>query len=184
LLSGCWEAGKPTQDANSSEDWSATLECLEPQVEGEEGECVDTTTPSDISKVRQLLTVIDRDWRTRLQTVVSLEMFRKELSIINSRLTRLEQEAPLLIPILSLAPEPYEVIKPILAVARMVDGEYVALFVDVNVGSSGETREEAMLNLKDAITAAFDLLTRTPDAELGPGPLQQKRTFEEFVRRK
>jgi predicted RNase H-like HicB family nuclease len=183
-LRGCWEAGKPTQDANPNEDWPEIAECLESQIEGDEGEYVDTTTPSDIKKVRQLLTVIDRDWRTRLQTVVSLEVFRKELSIINCRLDRLEQEAPLVIPVQSLAPEQYEVIKPLLAVVRMVDSEYVASFVDANVASSGETEDEAVLNLKDAIVSAFDVLSSATDSELGPGPLRQKRTLEEFIRRK
>jgi len=184
LLRGCWEAGNPTRDANPSEDWSETAECLELQIEGDEGEYVDTTTPSDVKKVRQLLTVIDRDWRTRLQTVVSLEVFRKELSIINVRLVRLEQEAPLVIPIQSLAPEPYEVVKPLLAVVRMIDSEYVASFVDANIASSGETEDEAILNLKDAIVSAFDVLSSATNSELGPGPLQQKRTLEEFIQRK
>jgi predicted RNase H-like HicB family nuclease len=181
-LRGCWEAGKPTQDANLNEDWAETAECRETQIESDEGEYVDTTATSDIRKVRQLLTVIDRDWRTRLQTVVSLEVFRKELSIINSRLDRLEQEAPTLTPIQSLAPEPYEVIKPLLATVRMVDAQYVASFVDANVASGGETLEEAMSNLKDMIVGTFELLNETEDSELGPGPSRQKAILKEFIR--
>jgi len=88
------------------------------------------------------------------------------------------------VPIQSLAPEPYEVIKPFQVVVRAADGEYIASFFDANLSASGETQAEAVLNLKDIIAGTFEILAGMNDAELGPGPLRQKRTLEEFVRPK
>jgi len=76
------------------------------------------------------------------------------------------------------------VVKPFQAVVRTVDGEYIASFFDANLSASGETHAEAVLNLKDIIAGTFDILTGMKDSDLGPGPLQQKRTLEEFIRRK
>jgi len=87
----------------------------------------------------------------------------------------------LLVPIQSLAPEPYEVIKSFQVVVRPADGGYIASFFDANLSASGETQAQAVLNLKDIIAGAFEILADMKDAELGPGPLRQKRTLEEFI---
>ncbi|MBM4027620.1 MAG: hypothetical protein FJ280_19785 [Planctomycetes bacterium] len=92
--------------------------------------------------------------------------------------------AALLVPIQSLAPEPYEVVKPFQVVVRPADGEYIASFFDANLSASGETQAEAVLHLKDVIAAAFEILAEMKEAELGPGPLRQKKTLEEFIRPK
>ncbi len=97
---------------------------------------------------------------------------------------RLEKTTTLLVPIQSMAPEPYEVIKPFQVVVRAIDSEYVASFFDANLSASGETQAEAVLHLKDVIAGAFEILANMTDAEHGPGPLRQKRTLEEFIRRK
>ena len=88
------------------------------------------------------------------------------------------------VPIQSLAPEPYEVIKPFQVVVRPADGEYIASFFDANLSASGETQAEAVLNLKDIIAGTFEILAEMKEAELGPGPLRQKKTLEEFIRPK
>jgi predicted RNase H-like HicB family nuclease len=163
------------------ETWQEAEECFELEDSQEERTA---TSIADEPDVVEWVKSVARELRDRLQAAAPIGLVNKELAIINSRLEKLKQEAPLVIPIQSLAPEPYEVTKPMLAVVRIVDGEYIASFVDANLGSSGETLEEAILNLKDAIAAGFDVLASANDSELGPGPLQQKRTLEEFIRRK
>jgi hypothetical protein len=115
---------------------------------------------------------------------VPIEIIREEISSVSSRLTRLEQEAPLVVPIQSLAPEPYEIVKPIQAVVHFVEGEYIASFFDANLSTGGDTQTEAVHNLKALIVGTFEILAGIKDSELGPGPLQDKKTLEEFVRRK
>jgi hypothetical protein len=128
----------------------------------------------DAKKIHQLLTSMVRDWKARFQTVVSFEVFRNELAAINSRLARLEEMAPLRVPIQSLAPEPYDILKPIEAVVQFVDGECVASFFDANLSTGGDTQAEAIFNLKALIVGTFEILVETKDSDLGPGPRQQK----------
>ena len=114
----------------------------------------------------------------------TLETVQKEIASINSRRAKLEERAPLYVPIQSLAPEPYEVIKPIEVVVQFTDGEYLASFFDANLSTGGDTPEEAVFNLKALIVGTFEILAEMQDSDLGPGPLHDKKTLEEFVRRK
>ena len=119
-----------------------------------------------------------------MEPPTTLEMVQKEIAAINSRLAKLEERAPLYVPIQSLAPEPYEIVKPMEVVVQFVEGEYVASFLDGNLSTGGDTQAEALSNLKASIVGTFEILTGMKDSELGPGPLQDKKTLEEFVRRK
>lgn len=142
------------------------------------------TPEIDQQAVLQLVAETASELREKLRTVASMEMVRKELAIVNSRLDHLEQQAPLVVPIQSLAPEPYELIKPIEAVVQLVDDEYIASFFDANLSTGGDTQVEAISNLRDLIVGTFELLTETKDSDLGPGPRQQKAVLKEFVRGK
>ena len=83
------------------------------------------------------------------------------------------------IPIVSLAPKPFRVLTPIpilIEAATCADSEefeYVARFVEANVGSGGDTIEEALHNIKDRLAAKFRILDRTPPERLGKGPARQ-----------
>jgi len=109
---------------------------------------------------------------------------QRELELLKQRCSRLEELSPILITIQSLAPEPYEVIKPFHAVVRVQDQQYVATFFDVNISASGDTQSEALLNLKDVIVGAFEMLSMKDEDELGPGPTQQRQVLQEFICRK
>ena len=39
-----------------------------------------------------------------------------------------------------------------------------------------------MSNLKALLVDTFEILTETKDFDLGPGPLRDKKTLEEFIR--
>ena len=86
-------------------------------------------------------------------------------------------------PISTLAPEPMEIIGPINAVIRATEHEYLAEFLEANLGVSGETRSEALDGLKDRIVLTFERLAGKSDDRLGPGPLRQKRVLESLIRR-
>jgi predicted RNase H-like HicB family nuclease len=159
-------------------------ECMEPYEPEDSSRRWSDESEANAQETLQLFDSTAVALKARLQVVVPLEIVQKEIALINNRMALLEQSAPLWVPIQSLAPEPYEVVKPFQAVVRTVDGEYIASFFDANLSASGETHAEAVLNLKDIIAGTFDILTGMKDSDLGPGPLQQKRTLEEFIRRK
>jgi hypothetical protein len=139
--------------------------------------------PDADAALRLLISSVHR-LNVRFQAAATQEMFRKEIAIINDRLAQLEEGAPLRVPIQSLAPEPFEIIKPMEAVVRFLDDQYVASFFDANLSTGGDTQTEAIANLRELIVGTFELLTETRDVDLGPGPRRQKAVLAEFVRRR
>lgn len=76
-----------------------------------------------------------------------------ELRGIKAELDR-KSEA-ILVPITTLAPEPYELIRDILAVVRPADDEFIATFFDANISTSATHRRRRWL------TSGASLLTRS-----------------------
>lgn len=120
----------------------------------------------------------------RWEVAVRLETLQREVALLKGRCAVLERLSPILVPIESFAPEPYEVVKPLHAVVRYQNEQYIASFFDANLSASGDTQVEAVLNLKDIIASTFEILTTLQESELGPGPLQQRKVLEEFVQKK
>jgi predicted RNase H-like HicB family nuclease len=88
-----------------------------------------------------------------------------------------------LVPIESLEPEPYEILRPFTAVVMEAEGEFEASIFDLGIFSSGETEEEAIANLKETLLDTFDQLNELPDTRLGKGPLRQKGLLNKCVRK-
>ena len=120
----------------------------------------------------------------RWEEAARLETLQREVALLKGRCAVLERLSPILVPIESFAPEPYEVVKPLHAVVRYQNEQYIASFFDANLSASGDTQVEAVLNLKDIIAGTFEILTTLQESELGPGPLQQRKVLEEFVQKK
>ena len=113
-----------------------------------------------------------------------LETLEREILLLQERVSRLETMAAVCVPIETLAPEPYEVLKPFHAVIQAVEDEYVASFFDANLNASGATQDEALANLKDVIVMVFESLTAHEPDQLGRGPARQLEVLKEFVRRR
>ena len=112
----------------------------------------------------------------------NLEDLKSKLAGAQARLVDQETQ-PIIVPISTLAPEPLEIIGPIHAVIQATEHEYLAVFLEANLGASGETRSEALDGLKDQIISTFERLSAKSDDRLGPGPLRQKRVLESLIRR-
>ena len=113
-----------------------------------------------------------------------LDALEKEVLSLKCRLAQLEESAPVIVPIETLAPEPYELLKPFHAVVQPCDDEFVATFYDANISASGATQDEAVTNLKDMVVAGFETLTEHEAGRLGRGLVKQLRVLKEFMRRK
>src|SRR6266404_9606395 len=74
---------------------------------------------------------------------------------------------PVIVPISTLAPEPYELIREIKVVVQPDDDSFVATFFDANINASGNTQVDAVANLKDMLIAVFVSLEKEPKLAKG-----------------
>ncbi len=182
LQRSCWGAGASTRPPKQNEDWLSQGECYEFGASDDLTEEAVEVSTVDVHETLESLTTAVEKLTVRFKAVAPLEMVRNEFSVVYDRLARLEEGASIRVPIQSLAPEPYELIKPIEVVVQFMDDEYTASFFDANLSTGGDTQVEAISNLKDLIVGTFELLTETKDTELGPGPSRQKAVLREFIR--
>jgi len=114
-----------------------------------------------------------------------------------SRIDRLEQRIaqleelpePIMVPINTFAPEPFEPVRTFFVIVEPVvieedeDCEYLATFVDADIAASGVTIGDAVLCLKDQLLAQFDMLEKMPPARLGDRPKRQLAVLQSLIRR-
>ena len=110
-------------------------------------------------------------------------LVQQEVETLKARVTQLEQKQLIRTPITTFAPEPYEIIRPIEVVIEPYEDEYIASFYDANIGTSGDSPEEAFANLKELILDTYDLLLEHDTDALGPEPQRQRAVLSEFVRK-
>jgi len=135
------------------------------------------------------------DWTSLAQTLMErlslvnrIEFVEKELKNVSSRLTRIEGlcekafQGVVCVPISTFAPEPFEIIRDFSVVVQPEEDCFVATLFDANISSSGETREEAVSNVKDLILMIFRGFE--DDDELGPAMIRQKHALLSLIRRK
>jgi len=105
------------------------------------------------------------------------------------RLTRLEKlcenssSASVCVPISTLAPEPFDVIKNFYVVVQSEEDCYVATLFDANISSSGDSQEEAVANVIDLTVMIFRSLENEDDSKLGPAIVRQKHALQSLIRR-
>ena len=111
------------------------------------------------------------------------EWLESQLSLfVKEKVSRLEQKTPVVVPIVSLAPEPYEVTTPFHVIVRGLDEEFVATFYDAQISASGATETEAVANVKDMIVATLEILLEHEDEALARGASRQREILQSFFR--
>jgi hypothetical protein len=112
-----------------------------------------------------------------------LENIETALTNVVKKLDRLaaEPHVSLWVPIESLAPEPYQVLRPMTCVVVPADEGFEAALYDLNLYSSGDTQEEAVGALKSLLLDLFDHLSAKSEDLLGPEPLRQKKFLAEHI---
>jgi len=103
---------------------------------------------------------------------------------LEQRIQRIESLQTKIIPIDSFAPEPYVVLKPILAVVHSIDEGFEAGWFDANIYFSGGNEEEALSNLKGRILDDFDSFSGKATDKLGPGPTRQLAVMREYIQKR
>jgi len=93
------------------------------------------------------------------------------------------QGVPLVVPISTFAPEPFEVVKDFSVVVQPAEESFVATLFDANIGASGETPEDALQNLKDTLLNAFTILEARAN-QLGREPKRQLAVLRSLIARR
>jgi len=139
-------------------------------------------TSSVQADILNVLGIFARDAGKRVETELRIGVLEKAILEMRSTVDQLARGRTIHVPISSLAPEPYAVVKPLVAVVVPDDDQFIASFYDANLHSSGDTEAEAIDNLKEVIASTFRRLSELGDKRLGPLPAKQLATLNEFVR--
>ena len=110
-----------------------------------------------------------------------VEQSQRELK---ATVAQLRESRSAIVPILTFAPEPYELLREIRVVVQSCAEEYLASFFDANINASGCTETEAVANLKEIMLSVYKHLLSLPTGKLGPGPKRQLAVLKEFIRRR
>ena len=107
----------------------------------------------------------------------------RRLAQLEVQVRELSKAGSFIVPITTLAPEPYELLKEIKVVVQKSDDEFVASFFDANVNASGCNETQAVDNLKELLVSRFSYLDTLPKAKLGPAPAKQIAILRTFIKR-
>ena len=94
-----------------------------------------------------------------------------------------EPASTAVVPITTLAPEPYEILRDIPAVVEPAGDGFNATFFDANIGTAGDTQEEAVSNLRSLVLDIFEYLESEAPEALGPEPTRQLGVLRVFLKR-
>ena len=114
---------------------------------------------------------------------IILSDVQDRIGLLEQKIGELSKGGAFVVPITTLAPEPYDLIKEIKVVLQPSDDEYVASFFDANVNASGGSEADALDSLKEMLISRFDYLENLPPEKLGPGPAKQLAVLRCFIRR-
>jgi hypothetical protein len=117
------------------------------------------------------------------EVAVHLLRQRIQIEVLQRRVEKLEQcrQGSVTAPITFLPDETLELLRHIPAVMQPSDDDcYLATFFDANINASGETPQEALLNLSQMICSKFHLYRRKLTV-LSPNLLRDFAILQKFV---
>jgi hypothetical protein len=103
------------------------------------------------------------------------------MSSLKKKVEALSLGSRLTVPITTFGSTSYVVRREIPCTIRRTEDEYIASFFDAGISISGDTEEEAFLNLRDLITDMLQFLEAQPPESLGPDPKRQLQVLREFI---
>jgi len=89
----------------------------------------------------------------------------------------------ILVPITTLSPKPYQLLRDIPVIVQPVGDEFIATFFDANIGTAGDTQEEAVSNVRSLILDTFEYFESEPPEALGLEPTRQFGVLRNFLKR-
>jgi predicted RNase H-like HicB family nuclease len=125
----------------------------------------------------------------RLQHAIRLQALESrvdtlETQILNLRSQLADLESSCEITLNTLAPEPYDLLSEVKIVVESAGEEFIASYMDANINAAGDSKEEALSNLKSLLIDVYEILYDEEDSRLGPGPLRQKRILATVMKKR
>jgi predicted DNA-binding antitoxin AbrB/MazE fold protein len=87
------------------------------------------------------------------------------------------------VPIITLEPEPFDLLRSIPVVVQSTDDGFLATFFDANIGITGDTKEESVANLRLLLVDVFEELEKE-EGQLGPQSVRQLAVLRGFIKRR
>lgn len=113
----------------------------------------------------------------------SVRSLTNEVAMLKSEIQRLHQLRTYVVPLTTLAPEPFKMLQQI-PVTIEGDGEdFTATFVEANVSASGDTEADAISNFKESLVSSYEVLEDVPTNQMGPLPARQWVVLQSVVKR-
>jgi hypothetical protein len=126
------------------------------------------------------------NWETALRAALAqsgrVARLEREVLVIKDHCKKLRDGQSMIVPVETLAPEPFVLKRPFHVVVRPSDGAYEATFFDANIGMVGDTEAEAVQNLKLLIVDTFEML-ESNEAVLGTEPTLQLAVLRELIQK-
>jgi hypothetical protein len=114
---------------------------------------------------------------------VRLDKLEHDLAILQMQCNELRDGQSVVVPVETLAPEPFLLTRHFQVVVRPCGGDYQATFFDANIGTMGDTAEEAVQNLKALIIDTLECL-ESNEEKLGPEPMRQFAILKALIQKK
>jgi predicted RNase H-like HicB family nuclease len=111
-----------------------------------------------------------------------LDKLEHDMAILQKHCDELRAGQSTVVPVETFAPEPFLLTRHFQAVVRPCGGDYLAMFFDANIGTMGDTEEEAVQNLKALIIDTFECL-ESNEENLGPEPTRQLAILKALIRK-
>lgn len=118
---------------------------------------------------------------SKAKSDLRIGILEKVVMELRQKVSHLESRCETIVPINTLDDAKLR-IKSVFYIHVMPDeNEYQAVFGDANLNATGETRFEAIENLKDLIVTNFKFFSSLGVSKLGPMPRKQLRAMSEFI---
>jgi hypothetical protein len=135
-------------------------------------------TTDDLVQAMQLFA---QDVSTRVDTDFRVSVLEKVVLELRHVVNELTTARTIQVPIISFAPEPYSLKRPIIAIVQPDWDQFIATFFDASITATGDTQNEAVDNLKEVLLNAFRRFRELGEDRLGPGPRKQYAVLKSLI---
>ena len=140
-----------------------------------------TNSPAAPAVLAALFDKLAKTVQSRTEIELKVGLMEKVVLELRYRISELENYKTVTVAINTLAPEPLILKQPIWITVQPVDDEFCAIFFDANINATGDTKFEAIENLKDLIVSNYNRFSALGEKRLGPGPRKQLAVMESLI---
>ena len=161
--------------------------CLEDEFESAWSERSEATSvvvhENWVEQLRSAAAQLALSAETKREQFLRLASLEKQVEALRRSVGQLTNSQAIVVPISTLEPEPFELLREIPVVVQPTEDGYLATVFDVNLGMTGDTQQEAVANLKQLIVDVFDELEQDEE-RLGPHPARQLAVLRSLIKRR